>query len=510
MESDNTGASLMVVQTDEGFVFNTSEGNVISNGISTLVKVSPSGELLWAKPIDFNIQDMRCNQNNNELIIVGTFSGVIDLDPGSEIYLTEDEKGLEYSFITKLDSDGNAIWIKTLSALVAISMKNLLLDNDQNILVCIACYGTCDVDPNEGVVEIEVPLEWSGAMALVRYDSEGEFIDEYHVTMDLFSISNTQLQINEDGKILVSANVFGDIDLNPNLDGGELETNPDYVFNAFILQLNSNLSYDWHHHLYGSEFEPISIESINSNWYLTLFFSGDLDIEFGPNETILTGEGNLLYSIDSSGQEISHVLFDTILETITTKRINDYLVVMGWLFGSIDLDPSPDSETFSTLAGGADGIAIFLDENLQYLAHEEMVGLSFEQIEEMEYTGTGQVYASGLYSSNDFQAQEGGIVHEEAPLSNAFLVQYDLITNLSEFDRQTLNLFPNPAKNNLSILNPFGRQVNCAVYSSDGKLIDTILLNSNLNEINVDTFGAGLYFLHLPEFAESATFLVVD
>jgi hypothetical protein len=512
IETDNTGASFLVFKTNESITISTEEGEVIVDDMSALLKVSASGEILWAKPIDFTIIGMRCDLSNNDLILVGQYNGIVDLDPGSGIFMTTTSA----SFMSRLNSDGEAIWIKILNPTTdilnpapEIIVENLVLDHENNIVIYLKSYGNWDADLNDGSELIEIPFSDGGALVVVRYTSEGAFLNEYHTVMEILSIQKTQLQINDAGEFLLSALIFGDIDFNQELNGGELLVNPFYLYNTFILQLNSDLVYDWHQHLYGTELTPISIQSYNSKWYVSFYFDGEMDVSFGPVETLITGEGDILYSIDQSGAEISHIQSDLNLETISLKVVENNLVIMGWLFGVIDLDPSEVSEIFSSAFGGADAIMIFLDENLNYLAHEEMIGLSFDQVEEMEYTNAGEIYVKGTYTSDTFQAQEGGTLHQEAPMSNSFLVKYDFTTFLSEKTKHPLEIFPNPATTELYIKNPFDKPIQCNIYSSTGSIQESFLLKTNTNTISVEHLSPGLYILTIPELQNSSGRFVI-
>ena len=94
--------------------FNLTEGGIF------ISKLDSHGQFIWAKSLKgtdgFNTgYSMAIDPSNNgDIYITGLFMGKVDFDPGSEEF-NINTVGLMNSFLSKLDSSGNFIWVKTMS-----------------------------------------------------------------------------------------------------------------------------------------------------------------------------------------------------------------------------------------------------------------------------------------------------------------------------------------------------------------------------------------------------------
>ncbi|MBL4592697.1 MAG: T9SS type A sorting domain-containing protein [Flavobacteriales bacterium] len=100
---------------------------------------------------DASYQRVRVN-SVGEVISIGTFEGTgsVDLDPGPGTVLGN-SNGQTDTFIQKLDSTGNLIWVKTYGNGNREYLHGLEIDKQDNIYVLGYYYDTMDFDPGLGV-----------------------------------------------------------------------------------------------------------------------------------------------------------------------------------------------------------------------------------------------------------------------------------------------------------------------------------------------------------------------
>lgn len=98
-------------------------------------KLDQNGNYIWSKIIGGNIteygQQIKTDNKNN-LYVTGYFSGTCDFDPGEEKNLIS-SKGKNDSFIEKLDSSGNLLWVNSYGGSSYDGSNTLVLDNKNNV-----------------------------------------------------------------------------------------------------------------------------------------------------------------------------------------------------------------------------------------------------------------------------------------------------------------------------------------------------------------------------------------
>jgi len=117
-----------------------------TKGAAYLTKFSPDGDFIWTREWDGQGSDEGTHvavDQNGDILLLGLFNELIDLDPGP---LCDAYEG--YSFLVKLNSDGEYIYGMAWD--LRYTKRGLCLDASGNCYFCGYFFKTEDFDPGEG------------------------------------------------------------------------------------------------------------------------------------------------------------------------------------------------------------------------------------------------------------------------------------------------------------------------------------------------------------------------
>ncbi len=212
------------------------------------LKISPSGNLVWARHIggisgikgfDFDLTE------NGEAYIVGHFVGTIDFDPGPG-EANKTSSGGQDMFILSLNPSGNFNWVKIIGGSGRDSARNIKIGKYRIYLFGLFS-GTVDFDL--GPSELNLSSDGPDDRVLFAYDFAGNLIyakefghvGNFQNNSDFSSKNYFTLTSNDE--VLVSGNcVAYRIDLYP---GQGIYSNYCSYFSIFHLKLDSIGNFAW-------------------------------------------------------------------------------------------------------------------------------------------------------------------------------------------------------------------------------------------------------------------------
>ncbi len=130
-----------------------------------IVKLDSSGDFLWAKDYDLNLDFQIATDKADNLYISGAFYDKVDLDPNGKKYIITAPKKDYSLFIFKLDEGGNFEWAKhNLAKLSNITgelfsfmsaISSMVIDDNENIYACGGFNGKLQLDLTDESKTIE-------------------------------------------------------------------------------------------------------------------------------------------------------------------------------------------------------------------------------------------------------------------------------------------------------------------------------------------------------------------
>ena len=80
-------------------------------------------------------------------------------------------------------------------------------------------------------------------------------------------------------------------------------------------------------------------------------------------------------------------------------------------------------------------------------------------------------------------------------MTNGIFAQGDLVLNVEETVNQFVTCYPNPAKNVLTITNTLSEEISIAIYTLNGRLMQTTVNHPGTTQIDISNLATGVYLL---------------
>jgi predicted transcriptional regulator len=365
--------------------------NLVANGTwsagSTdiyIVKLDKNGDFKWAKSMGskkydagFNIQ---VDQDGN-VYSIGVVGDTTDFDPGVGVYNLVNQPNISYTYLQKLDSNGNFLWAKIIGEGGSASGTSLLLDSTQHIYISGSFYGSCDFDPSAAsfLLTTSSLLPSSAQCFIAKYDTSGAFIWARQTQ----SVSNGNAGINSmaqgsDGAFYLGGAYNYVVDFDPGI--GVQSANTNGTQDGFILKLDSLGQFVWFktinstkdlfvHHVHRSKTGGI---------HLAVGYEGVADLDPGPNVFIDSTEYFLqrnvaMIKLDEQGDtkwvkgwKGSVNYLDSVnvihMRSITTNNDGD-IYFTGNFFDTIDFDPGASIYNLISTTNSYEPYIAVLDSN---------------------------------------------------------------------------------------------------------------------------------------------------
>ena len=174
-----TGRFMATVDFDPGA--GTEELTAVATHDIFVSKLDSSGNYVWAKNFgafagmfSFNRGEAVAVDSSDNVYITGSFTGTVDFDPGpGTANLTAGCASCnDKTFVLKLDSSGNLVWVKPIGSRTVTSIA---LDSSGNVYTTGDFKDTADFDPGAGTTNLT--QNGNGYDAFVsKLDSSGDLV----------------------------------------------------------------------------------------------------------------------------------------------------------------------------------------------------------------------------------------------------------------------------------------------------------------------------------------------
>lgn len=346
------------------------------------------------------------SDTNGNLYTAGSFKGGYNFNsiPTATTYDLEADcvyNGYEYicytnSFVQKVDTNGNLVWLKQIGANNTVAAKRITKDNNGNIFILGSFSGDVDFDPSSGSSNLNVNV---GAYFILKLNMDGDFQWVKQLTVS----EAMAIATDSNGNVYTTGSFHGTIDFDPNEGVANLTSNTPNAqkTDVFIQKLDANGDFVWVKQIGGPDSEyaySIQIDSDGSLYTTGYFPYGTVDFDPGAGVFNMTAinrrfvlkldsDGNFLWAIQSPASDISACTLDS----------NKNIYLTGYFQGTVDFDPS-NSVNSLTSTGNNDIYIEKLNTNGEFQWVKQIVGTT-DNDRSMAITtdNMGAVYTTGQF-----------------------------------------------------------------------------------------------------------------
>lgn len=309
-------------------------------------KLNTNGNFVWAKSMGGINNDIAYGialDDSANVYTTGTFENKADFDPSAAtVYLTD--KGSRDAFISKLDSNGNFVWVKQLSASDGETGRRIVCDKSGDIIIAGFSNNDMDFDPGAGTYFLKLSHKGSSNYFLLKLNRNGNFAWAGllgHNSYGSTGVENLDIALDSADNIYVTAFYGDSSDFDPdtlkvyelNTKGGRVAYPSGlitYDDDIFIARINKDGSFGWARGIGGRNYDKGSAICLDDSGaiYSTGTFSDTVDFDPGPDSTsIIAGPPYAPFVTTHAGSYIlkmSPCL--TTDSTLTISACNSYIL----------------------------------------------------------------------------------------------------------------------------------------------------------------------------------------
>lgn len=235
-----TGGFLFNVDFDPSSAVNTLIPANTGQSDAFIVKLDPSGNLVWAKNMggtkDVNSTSIKIDNLNNA-IVGGYFAGVADFDPSISTN-TLSSNGFTDVFIAKLDGSGNFLWAKQVGGPQIDLLFSIALDASNSVFSTGSFMVGADFDPSSSSTTSLTAMHSSHSDAFIlKLDASGGFGWARQLgSTNLVGTQGNSLAVDASSNLITGGGLQGPVDFDTEASTYTLTASPG---NNFILKMQT-------------------------------------------------------------------------------------------------------------------------------------------------------------------------------------------------------------------------------------------------------------------------------
>ncbi len=314
-----------------------------------------SGDFLWAGSITGGAYYEQNNSiavdSNGNVYTTGRFYGTADFDPSPSTFsLSTSSIGDNDIFISKLDSNGNFIWAKSMGGTDIDAGNSIAVDSFGNVYTTGHFENTADFDPGVGVANLTSSSKWIDDIFVSKLDSNGNFVWAKKMG-GLGNDYSHDIAVDSSGNVYTTGRFENTADFDPGQDAFNLINNS-IGTDIFVSKLDTNGNFVWAKNMRGAGYEQgksIAVDS-NGNVYTTGIFIGIVDFDPGTGTFNLSSAGGdldhyddvFVSKLDSDGNFIwAKNMGGTEDDEVNAIAVdsNGNVYTTGRFYGPADFDP---------------------------------------------------------------------------------------------------------------------------------------------------------------------------
>ncbi|WP_343635378.1 T9SS type A sorting domain-containing protein [Fluviicola sp.] len=357
-----------------------------------ILKLDGNGNQLWFKLVQsssnewFHFID---NDNQDHLLLSGSFTGALDVDPGSgtEIISPDSYVG---NFLLKLDESGAFEWVRTWNE--GIGVSDLVIDTSRNIWITGSFMDTVDLDPSAGDFTVQNPSSNPQSFVL-KLTPDGNFTWAKTIVSTILAYSD-RIALTANNEAIIGGRYQGMVQM-----GSETYNLPNNL-NAYLLKLDENGTVQWSRNIQCQGVNSISeikvlsdgtILFLGSFYDTTYFMAPTTGLQLIPNNPYDTycawynSAGDVRWATRFEGT-------GGILVMDLAKDSGDTVVMTGFYTGDFDfnLGPAVEAETTQSYYHGF----------VKKMYFDKLISLGIEKKKSIQISYSNPVNDRLLYQSD--------------------------------------------------------------------------------------------------------------
>ncbi len=342
----------------------------------------------------------------------GAYNNTVDFDPGPGIFNLTSTGGSQI-FVSKLDTDGNFVWAKSMGGSGADTGQGIAVDASGNVYITGGFTGTADFDPGPGAFNLTAATTTEYDIYIVKLNVNGDFVWAKGIIGGTWWDNGQDIAIDAAGNVHVVGRFYtqgGARDFDPGPGTFFLTAGQEDVF---ILKLDTNGNFVWARDFGAGSLENRGYSIIldaTGNVYTTGYFEGTIDFDPGAGTANLTASGDwdIFYSkLDANG---NFVWARSMVNSITNYySIGDHgskialdaagnLYATGRYNGTVDFDLGPGTFNLTASGGGYDIYLTKFDASGNFVWAKTMGGTGYDEGFSIAVDATGnKIYLAGLF-----------------------------------------------------------------------------------------------------------------
>lgn len=272
------------------FFYNTTVNNAIvgyvlklnSSGVFQWVKT-------FSGNMNVLSQSVALEQNTGNVLLTGRYTGTADFDPSPTVTNNFTSNGSFDIFIVKLTPAGDLMWAKTIGGGVEERVNDLVLDSLNNLYITGAYRNTVDFDPGTGPAEVfQMTAGTTGSydIYILKLSAAGTFVYAKSIGSEFYDDEGFNMAVGKQGSIYITGTFRGtNVDFDPGPGTFLLSTNVGQ--DPFILELTLGGAFVWAGDLRGGAIYNFG-KAIATDGYRNIYNIGNFNntVDFDPGDAI--------------------------------------------------------------------------------------------------------------------------------------------------------------------------------------------------------------------------------
>ena len=337
--------------------------------------------------------------NNGDVLHIGTFQGTFDADPGSATTNLTPVGGSDVS-ISKYDTGGNLIWVRSIGGPLSETAEGLDLASDGSVYVSGRFQGTVDFDPGTGIQNVTSNGDYD--IFLLKLDSNGDFQWVYTAGSSLGEFANNVAVDNNDD-VYLTGSFRNTVNFDSGLGTANLTSQGGT--DGYVVKLDPTGAFISVHHLGGtSDVLPngIAVDFLNDVYVVGEYFGTvNLDVANAPQSYTSAGDRDIFLMKLNQGSTFSwaHSIGSGTRDqgADLTIDLDNNVIFGGGFSGTVDFDPDPVNTDSKTAVAGLDMVLVKFNSIGEHIFSAVAGSINDDAITGITVDGNNNIYSSGFF-----------------------------------------------------------------------------------------------------------------